>query len=96
MNDEINHLLDYISNSSCVFMRNGSEHSALDAVEHIKKKYEYYKEDIDSAEEFIEFSASKSTFSKKAYYIQCPGESEVTSRQWLLEELTRYRKSKGI
>ena len=89
--DEINHLLNFVSSSSCNFERNGSTHPAAKAVEHIKKKYDYYEDDIVSAEDFIKYSATKSTMSGKQYQIHCEGKKTITSKAWLLTELERFR-----
>ncbi|WMS88841.1 DUF5329 domain-containing protein [Pleionea litopenaei] len=93
MQKEINHLLSFIEQSSCTFVRNGDEHSAKDALKHIKRKYDHYEDDIDSAEKFIELSATKSTMSGKFYYVSCDGDKQK-SQDWLLEELNQYRGSK--
>ena len=68
---EIQHLLNFVENSQCMFIRNGSEHSGPDAKAHILKKYDYYKSRIDNAEEFIEYSATKSTMSGTKYKVRC-------------------------
>jgi len=88
---EIDHLLTYLTESGCTYVRNGSEHSASEAVEHILKKYRYFEDDIDTTEQFIELSASESTFTGRDYLIRCPGQPEQPSRDWLLAELQRYR-----
>ncbi|WP_206019840.1 DUF5329 domain-containing protein [Pseudomaricurvus alkylphenolicus] len=88
---DIAHLLDFVAASDCTFIRNGSEHAAKDAVSHIRKKFDYYKRDIDTAEAFIALSASQSTFSKKPYTVKCPGTGAIPSQHWLLAELRRYR-----
>ncbi|WP_066016337.1 DUF5329 domain-containing protein [Endozoicomonas atrinae] len=88
---EIDHLITYVTASNCSFIRNGSAHPASEAVEHMKKKYRYFRRKINSAEQFIELSASKSTLSGEPYWIKCPGTKEQHSREWLLEELQRYR-----
>ena len=62
---EIEHLMKFVKKSSCEINRNGSFHKGNEAVSHIKKKYEYFKDDIDTAEEFIEYAATKSTMSGK-------------------------------
>jgi hypothetical protein len=89
--EEIEHLLQYLSESGCSYVRNGSEHTAQDAVAHIRKKADYYEDDIDSTERFIELSASRSTISGKSYNIRCPGLPEQDSSAWLSAELHRYR-----
>ena len=88
---EINHLLNYVKTTECKYIRNGSEHSGVDAAAHIKKKYDYFKDDIKSAEDFIRLSATKSTMTGSKYYIDCPGSSKVESGKWLLSELKKYR-----
>lgn len=88
---EINHLIKYVSDSGCTFIRNGSAYSSAEAVAHINNKYAYFKADIDSAEKFIELSATQSTLTGKKYTIKCPGKDAVESREWLLEELQVFR-----
>jgi len=88
---EIDHLLNYVKKTECAYIRNGTEHKGADAVAHIKKKYNYFKDEIKTAEDFIRLSATKSTMSGRKYMIQCPGEPKIESGKWLLEELKRYR-----
>jgi len=89
---EVKHLLEYLKNSGCQMERNGSKHDAREAVEHIQKKYDYYKDDIKTTEDFIERSASHSSLSSRAYKVLCPGEDARPTADWLKEELERYRK----
>ena len=91
---EVEHLLEYVRQSECVMVRNGSEHGGEKAVEHIQKKYEYFEDDITSTEVFIEYSATKSTMSGKYYTIRCPGKEEIRTQDWLLEELAAFRGKK--
>lgn len=92
MQSEIDHLLLFVENTECMFERNGTSHSGKEAVEHIKKKYNYYKDEIDSAEKFIKLSATKSTLSGKYYMILCNGRPIIKSQDWLLQELKNYRR----
>ena len=41
----------------------------------------------------IKYSATKSTMSGRHYKIHCEGKETVTSKEWLLGELKRYRNS---
>ncbi len=91
MQGEINHLLAYLENSECQFERNGKIHSANDTAAHAKRKYNYFKDRIDSTEKFIEYSATKSTMSGKYYMVLCKDKPKAKTRDWLLQELKNYR-----
>ena len=87
----IAHLLEYVRTADVVFIRNGKEHSAEDAAKHIEKKYNHYKKKIKTPEDFIEKSATKSMMSGKLYQIRLKDGTVITSKDWLLAELERYR-----
>lgn len=87
---EIQYLLSFIDQSSCIFIRNGTEYDAQDARKHIEKKYNYLKSRLNSADDFIEQAASKSSFSGEAYKVKC-SEQYLTTEQWLLAALKDYR-----
>ena len=89
--EEVKHLLNFVKNSGCVINRNGSDYPAEKGVEHIKMKYDYFREDINSSEEFIEYSATKSTMSGNYYMVTCPGKAAIKTQNWLLAELNKYR-----
>jgi len=88
---EVVHLLEYLRDSPCMMERNGKKHSGRDAYSHVQKKYEYFRDEITTPEEFIDYSASKSTMSGKYYLVYCPGQPPRRTRDWLMEELRRYR-----
>ena len=90
---EINHLLNYVKTTQCTYIRNGDSYKGPKAVSHIQRKYDYFEDDIHSAEDFIRLSATKSTMSGSRYHIKCPNQPEVESGRWLLDELARYRKT---
>ena len=79
-------LLLFIEQSECTFIRNGKHYDALKAREHIEKKYAYYKERITSAEDFILYSATKSSITGEPYRVICNGVNMITS-DWLKAEL---------
>jgi hypothetical protein len=93
---EINYLIEFVRNSACEIVRNGKYHGAEKAVAHIQKKYDYFKDDITTAEQFIEYSASKSTVSGKYYLVRCGESQPLRTRDWLLNELKRYREIERI
>ena len=92
--EEINHLLEFVASTTCQYERNGNVYDGARAVKHINRKYEYFKDEINSAEDFIKYSATKSTMSGKQYKIHCSNVPVQNSSDWLLDELKRYRESK--
>jgi len=88
---EINHLLEFVANTTCQYERNGDVYDGTRAEKHIKRKYEYFKDKINSAEDFIKYSATKSTMSGKQYKIHCENIATQNSSDWLLDELKKYR-----
>lgn len=88
---EVQHLLTFVKNSGCVINRNGTDHPAEKGLGHIESKYDYFRDDIDSTEKFIELSATKSTMSGDYYKVSCPGKKTIRTQDWLMEELKRYR-----
>ena len=87
----MNHLLAFVRNSGCIINRNGTDHPADKGISHIENKYDYFRDDISSTEEFIEMSATKSTMSGDYYMVTCPGKRTIKTQNWLLEELKKYR-----
>ena len=87
---EISHLLQYIEESGCTFIRNGSEYSALEARQHIERKYEYLKSRLSSAEDFIDHAATKSSMTGRQYTVVCSDEEMLTGA-WLKKELEQFR-----
>lgn len=92
--NEIKHLLEFVQESGCRFNRSGTWYSSPDARQHLQRKYDYLvkRDGVNSAEDFIERAASKSSMSGRAYQVQCHKEKAVPSAQWLTTELLRYRK----
>ena len=88
---EVNHLLAFVKNSGCIINRNGTDHPAEEGVSHIEMKYDYFRDDIKSTEEFIELSATKSTMSGDYYTVKCPGMEVIKTKDWLFEELKQFR-----
>jgi hypothetical protein len=91
MTEEIDHLLGFIAASPCAFIRNDVEYTGEQAVAHIKDKYDYYKSDIHSAEDFIRLAASKSMASGRPYSVRCDA-AVMSAADWLNKELAAYRK----
>lgn len=91
----INHLLQYVEESKCVFLRNDKEYNSQEAAKHIRSKYDSYIFSIKTPEEFIEAAASKSILSGKPYFVRCVDHPSTTSADWLTKELSQYRSKRS-
>lgn len=90
---EVSFLLGYIEGSDCQFYRNGAWHNSKEAQVHLRDKYKWLvtRNQINTAEDFIDKAATQSSFSGLPYAVTCNGGTTVTSKQWLRDELARLR-----
>jgi hypothetical protein len=92
--NEVEHLISFIRNTSCVLGRNDKKYKGSETVEHILKKYDYFRDKIKNTEDFIKYSASKSELSGKLYMAYCEGSEPIDGYSWLMTELKHYRDNK--
>ena len=92
---EIQALMEALSASSCEFQRNGTWHGRDEARKHLQRKYDYLlKRNLaDTAEQFIERAASKSSISGRAYQVRCPGQPAQPAATWFKAKLDVLRGS---
>jgi hypothetical protein len=93
LNETIGHLLDFVANSDCAFIRNGSSYNSKEAAAHIKAKYDYFQNEIKTPEDFIRLAGSKSQLSGRPYLVRTKDGKEMETADWLGEALKNYRKS---
>ena len=87
----IAYLIDYVGSSKAMFVRNGAEHTPAEAASHIKAKYEHFKNQIKTPEDFIRLSASKSLLTGKPYLVRTSDGKETQLDAWLTEALKEHR-----
>ena len=87
----INYLLTFVEKSDCTFIRNDRPHTAQEAVVHMQRKYDHFKDEIKTPEDFILKSATKSLSSGKPYMVKTKTGRLMKSETWLLEALDDYR-----
>jgi hypothetical protein len=90
-NPEVAFLLDWVRTSDCTFIRNGDNHPASKAAEHLAMKYSRGRRWIDSAEDFIARVGTGSSLSGAPYRVHCPGQPEQYSAAWLMDALVAHR-----
>jgi hypothetical protein len=88
---EIHYLIETTGKRDCSFIRNGKSHTATDAESHLRLKYSNGKRWVSSTEQFIDRIASKSSWTGKKYYIDCPGAERQLAGDWMSARLVQYR-----
>ena len=92
---EINYLLNFVEISGCEFYRNGAWYNSVQAQEHLRTKFNYLsaRNRIETAEDFVERAASKSSLSGRSYEVRCGvcTTTTTTTSDWLKAVLARYR-----
>lgn len=72
-----------------VFIRNGSEYSAAQAAHHLRMKWDYAGKRVATAEQFIDYCASKSSFSGKKYEVRYADGKTVYAADYFHEQLKK-------
>ena len=91
LNQTVDYLLDYVAKSDATFIRNGQTHTPQEAVNHIKAKYEHFKSEIKTPEDFIRLSASKSLQTGQPYLVKKRDGKEMPLSDWLTDALNAHR-----
>jgi hypothetical protein len=91
----IQYLITYVRDSGVKFERNFGSHDSVEAASHIEKKYQHFKDGIDTPEKFIELSATASLVTGKKYRVITEQGEEIPAGEWLNTELDRYRRQQG-
>jgi Family of unknown function (DUF5329) len=94
---EVLAVLSTLGNSGCQFQRNDTWHSPSEAAAHLMRKLEYVekKASLQTAEQFIEAAAARSSVSGKPYLVRCGNDPIVASNTWLLGQLQAKRAGKA-
>jgi hypothetical protein len=70
-----------------VFIRNDARHSAKDAAEHLRSKWNAAGDEIKTADDFIDKVASKSSLSGEPYRVRLADGEEVLASDYLRDKL---------
>jgi hypothetical protein len=82
-----------VARADCQFNRNGTWYRGPAARAHLKQKFDYLarRNQVPTAEAFIERAATASSISGTAYQVRCGNGAATASGPWLSAELRRYR-----
>ena len=91
LDKSVKFLLDYVAKSDATFIRNGQTHSPQEAANHIKAKYEHFKSEIKTPEDFIRLAASKSLLTGQPYLVRTHDGKQMQLDAWLTAALKAHR-----
>ena len=74
---------------NAVFIRNGSEYSGPQAEHHLRMKWENAGSKVKTAQDFIKYCASESSFSGKKYQIRFTDGKVMNSEDFFNEQLRK-------
>ncbi|CAN7644016.1 DUF5329 family protein [Variovorax sp. LjRoot84] len=80
------------SQKSMKFMRNGEEHDATEAAQHLRAKYDHFKDKIVTAEDFIRLCGTRSEVTKVPYKVRTADKRTRNSSDFLKDELHLVRR----
>jgi hypothetical protein len=91
----IDRLIQFVESRKDVkFIRNGSVYSSADAARFLRGKFDKMGEHVNTAQEFIEQIAAKSSTSGQSYLIRFADGRTEPSAKFLTEELQRMDSGK--
>lgn len=91
----IKYLLAHVKNADVVFIRNDREHMPDEAAAHMRRKYEHFKDQIRTPEDFIRLAGTKSLMTGKAYRIRMKDGKTMLTQKWLEDALEKFRTKGG-
>jgi hypothetical protein len=84
-------LLHRIETADATFVRNGQVHTPQEAVAHVRAKYEHFKTQIRTPEDFIRLTATKSLLTGQPYLVRTHHGEEMPLNAWLSNALREHR-----
>ncbi len=86
-------LLHRIETADATFIRNGQAHTPQEAVAHVRAKYEHFKGQIKTPEDFIRLAATKSLLTGQPYLVRTRDGKEMPLNAWLSNALREHREN---
>jgi len=88
---KIVYLLNVIGSSDLTFLRNDVEYTGKEAKAHLQEKLDSAGIFIHTAEDFINYIASKSLITGTPYYVRLADGTQIESGLWLRSKLAEMK-----
>src|SRR5947208_14986484 len=86
-------LLHRIETADATFVRNGQTHTPQEAVAHVRAKYQHFKGQIKTPEDFIRLAATKSLLTGQPYLVRPLDGKDMPLNAWLSNALREHREN---
>jgi len=93
LKETIAYLTQRVAEADVIFIRNSKEYRPAEAAKHMTRKYEYFREQIRSPEDFIRLTATESLVSGKPYLVKSKDGRTIPCSEWLHGILREHRAS---
>lgn len=90
---KVEYLLERITRSTCIFVRNRENHKGRVAVMHMRWKYNKYQAEVETAEDFVTKIANGSRKTNETYRIKMADGQIYKSKDVLMNELEFLNKA---
>ena len=87
--------LHRIETADATFIRNGQAHTPQEAVAHVRAKYEHFKAQIRTPEDFIRLTATKSLLTGQPYLERTRAGKEMPLSAWLSNALREHQENEA-
>lgn len=87
----VQYLIAHVAASGQTFFRNGKTYTPADAAAHMNKKYQHFKDEIETAEDFIDLCATRSLLTGEPYLVADGKGGQQKTADWLRTLLADYR-----
>lgn len=79
------------SSKEVIFIRNGTDATPDAAAKHLQDKYDYFRKDIATANDFIRLCGTRSEVTKRPYEVRFPDGHKQPAAEWLGAQLKQMR-----
>jgi len=86
----IRYLIDVVASSENTFLRNSTRYGGAEAAQHLQRKYEHFRDKIQTVDDFIELAASRSLLTGKPYLVVDTAGVTTPTSLWLHQLLSDY------
>ena len=91
----VGYLTEQVARSELTFVRNGKPYPGAEAAQHMRRKYDHFRDEIQTAEDFIDRAGTRSLVTGEPYMIITKAGERMPTAAWLRALLRQCRAGTG-